>query len=109
EKIMFLDRKLSLCSPLRRFSDDKSRLKLIESRLISAMVALKNRAESNLKAKVSVLNAVSPLSILDRGFAIVENKTGKIITDSKQVSLNEELSIKLAQGKLRVLVLDVKE
>jgi len=108
-KIESLRRKLSLFSPLRRFGEDKARLKLIMHRLVLAMKALKMNAESELKLKTSVLNAVSPLSMLNRGFAIVQNKKGEIITNSKQVDLDEELSIKLAQGDIKVSVLAIEE
>jgi exodeoxyribonuclease VII large subunit len=104
ERIKFLERKVSSFSPLKRFSIDKARLELAKHRLISAMKDLKNNAESILRLRTSVLNALSPLAMLDRGFAIVQNKDGKVITDVKQVSLNEELSIKLMRGKITAVV-----
>jgi exodeoxyribonuclease VII large subunit len=103
-KVESLKHKLSLVSSLRRFGEDKARLKLIMCRLVSAMKTLKMKAENELKLKTSVLNMISPLSMLNRGFAIVQNKKGEIIMSSKQVSLDEELSIKLAQGDIKVSV-----
>jgi exodeoxyribonuclease VII large subunit len=108
-KVESLKHKLSLVSSLRRFGEDKARLKLIMCRLVSAMKTLKMKAENELKLKTSVLNMISPLSMLNRGFAIVQNKKGEIIMSSKQVSLDEELSIKLAQGDIKVSVSAVEK
>jgi exodeoxyribonuclease VII large subunit len=46
------------------------------------------------------LQALSPLNILERGYAVVFSPEGKPVTDSDQVALGDDLSIRLAKGSL---------
>ena len=50
------------------------------------------------------LHAVSPFSILDRGYSIVTNSKQEIIKKVDQAKPSEKLSVKLSDGKLSVEV-----
>ena len=56
--------------------------------------------------------ALSPLAVLDRGFAMVvrrgDGETGAIVRDAAQVSRGEHLRIRLATGGLGVIVEDIE-
>jgi len=52
------------------------------------------------------LEAVSPLATLDRGYAIVSNQKGHVLTRSGQVRPGDEIRVRLARGRLSC---DVKE
>ncbi len=52
------------------------------------------------------LEAVSPLATLDRGYAIVSNQTGHVLTRSGQILPGDEIRVRLARGRLTC---DVKE
>jgi exodeoxyribonuclease VII large subunit len=47
------------------------------------------------------VRALSPQGVLDRGYAIARNSTGKVITDIGDVEVGEELSVRVASGTLR--------
>ena len=51
------------------------------------------------------LDILNPLSILDRGYAIVTNNNGKAIKSSSEVSKGDVLQARLSKGTLEV---DVK-
>jgi exodeoxyribonuclease VII large subunit len=55
------------------------------------------------------LDALSPLSVLGRGFSITENERGDILRDAKQVKKGDQLKIRLANGKLKTEVLETEE
>jgi exodeoxyribonuclease VII large subunit len=55
-----------------------------------------NRAQA-LAAKLSQL---SPLRILDRGYAIVTNDSGEIVKASHQAPVESAINVRLAQGSL---------
>ena len=55
------------------------------------------------------LEILSPLSILDRGYAIVTNKNGKAIKSFKEVTKDELLRTRLSQGSIDVSVQDTNE
>jgi exodeoxyribonuclease VII large subunit len=50
------------------------------------------------------LAALSPLAILDRGYALLFNSSGQLVKDSKQVETGSEISAKLARGGLSAVV-----
>jgi len=46
------------------------------------------------------LDSVSPLATLDRGYALVTDDSGKVITQAQQVQVNDRIDVKLAHGVL---------
>jgi exodeoxyribonuclease VII large subunit len=54
------------------------------------------------------LSALSPLAVLDRGYAMVSSERA-IVRDATQVAVGERLQIRLARGALAVLVEEVHE
>ena len=71
-------------------------------KIISTKFKLFNNQLIELNKNLDILN---PLSILDRGYAIVTNNSGKAIKSSKEVSRGELLKARLSKGTLEV---DVK-
>jgi exodeoxyribonuclease VII large subunit len=55
-----------------------------------------NRAQA-LAAKLSQL---SPLRILERGYAIVTNDSGEIVKASQQAPVESAITVRLAKGSL---------
>jgi exodeoxyribonuclease VII large subunit len=47
--------------------------------------------------------ALSPLAVLDRGYAMVQ-KDGAIVRDASQVRVHDRLRVRLAKGTLDVAV-----
>ncbi len=54
---------------------------------------------------VSLLDGLSPLKTLVRGYSIVENKEGKLIKSVKDVKKNDEIKITLNDGNVEAKVL----
>jgi exodeoxyribonuclease VII large subunit len=71
-------------------------LQLISYRLELAATEL-NEARSQLRA-------LSPAAVLERGYAVVQNCDGEVIRKSDQVEIDEELAVRLSDGKLKVSV-----
>jgi len=46
------------------------------------------------------LEEMSPLRILDRGYGLVFDSTGKLVKDAAQVNVGDEISARLAQGTI---------
>jgi exodeoxyribonuclease VII large subunit len=53
--------------------------------------------------------ALSPLAVLDRGYAVVSRADGAIVRDAARVAPGERLRVRLASGTLRVMVDDAEE
>lgn len=56
----------------------------------------------------SVLDSLSPLKVLDRGYAIVKNNKDAIIKDSKKLKQGDEISIQLLKGEVVAEVKSLK-
>ncbi len=60
-----------------------------------------DRAEQLLRANNNLLEALSPKSVLKRGFAIIRS-TGKVVDKAKGVAIGKELSLEFADGYITV-------
>ncbi len=63
-----------------------------------------NNATKSLQSLDSALQGVSPLSILDRGYSILMDKTNTTIKDPKTVKNKQTLKAKVAKGEFKVIV-----
>jgi exodeoxyribonuclease VII large subunit len=54
--------------------------------------------------RAGALAALNPKAVVDRGYAIVRNRSGKVIRDPGQVSPAEALDLELAGGEVQVRV-----
>jgi exodeoxyribonuclease VII large subunit len=50
------------------------------------------------------LEALSPLAILERGYALVFDGAGQLIKDAEQVKAGEEIAARVARGEIRAVV-----
>tara|TARA_B100000497_G_scaffold125447_1_gene161949 strand:+ start:2087 stop:3472 length:1386 start_codon:yes stop_codon:yes gene_type:complete len=64
----------------------------IKNTLVQKKYVLKNLSTN--------LNAVSPLAVLDRGYAIVMDDSGKALTSSSNIKVGETIHTRLANGNL---------
>jgi len=66
----------------------------------AAIKAALLRHRSRLEHLEHQLKALSPMSILERGYALVFDAAGKLVKDSAQVKTGDEISATLARGSL---------
>ena len=64
----------------------------ISNALVKKMFVIKNLSTN--------LSAVSPLAVLDRGYAIVMNASGKALTSSDHIKVGDTIHARLAKGKI---------
>ena len=56
----------------------------------------------------AALDAMSPLKVLGRGYAIARDGEGRVLSSVKQTGAGETLSLRLADGSLRCHVDEVR-
>jgi exodeoxyribonuclease VII large subunit len=79
-------------------------------RLAAAMKRRIERADASLRQVMQALHALSPLSTLERGYAIVQKTaTGAIVTEAASVQAGERVQARLAHGYLDCLVEKTRE
>jgi exodeoxyribonuclease VII large subunit len=52
----------------------------------------------------TALQALSPVAILERGYALVFDGSGKLLKDARKVKAGDEISAKLAKGTVTARV-----
>jgi exodeoxyribonuclease VII large subunit len=52
----------------------------------------------------TALHALSPLAILERGYALVFDASGKLLKDAKKAKPGDEISARLAKGTVNATV-----
>jgi exodeoxyribonuclease VII large subunit len=57
-----------------------------------------------LERRIASLEALSPIAILNRGYALVFDGKGELVKDAARVAAGDELSARLARGRVRARV-----
>lgn len=92
------------------YLDQKGRaLSLIKSRLISAQERNLSYHRHAFVANVSKLDAMSPLKVLTRGYAMAENEKGELIRSVSQTAVGNTIVIRFNDGTVNTVVQDIKE
>jgi exodeoxyribonuclease VII large subunit len=74
-------------------------------RLRSAQGALIASRRTAFAAKAAALDAMSPLKVLGRGYAIASGERGQLVRSSRDVQPGEKLRLRLKEGSLECRVL----
>ena len=72
--------------------------------ITAASHSLLLQRRSQLEQLAGRLEALSPMAILDRGYALVFDASGKLLKDAAKVSAGDEISVRLARGEIRATV-----
>lgn len=96
--------------------DPKTKILLFEEKLLKLIKQISFLIQNKLihctqsLAKASgILNALSPLATLERGFSIVTDKNNKIILNSNSLSINQQVNLKFYQGEAKAKILSLAE
>ena len=68
-----------------------------------------DEAKKRLGLAAASLDALSPLSVLQRGYAIAQNEDGSLLRDAKLVSIGDRVKLRLARGRIGARVESVEE
>lgn len=81
------------------------RLQELTRRLRTAMQHVIDNKSQRFAARVALLQAVSPLGTLERGYAIVRRESGEIVSQIAAVQPGEKLEVRVNDGSLDCEVL----
>jgi exodeoxyribonuclease VII large subunit len=66
-------------------------------------------ARKQLGLAAASLDALSPLAVLQRGYAIAQDEAGRLLRDAQSVSVGDPVRVRLAKGRLAARVEKVEE
>lgn len=90
--------KIYQSSTLQRFENYEDRIKTNLRSLNFQMKNLIDKKKLMLESITTNLNAISPLAVLDRGYAIVMNENGQALKSSKDIKVGDTLTTRLGDG-----------
>ena len=93
---------------LPRTDVSSTALKQLGRRLDVAMGAGLKRARERLAARSSEVHALSPLSVLGRGFSVTQREQGEIVRDAMGLAVDEEVRLRFARGTARARILETE-
>lgn len=99
-----VSRHRAMASPAYSLELKDARLSAIQEALFSRMSAGISRTEHQFKQRAAMLQALSPLNILARGYSIAYMDDDKIISRTEEVSEKDEISLRLTDGSLSCTV-----
>lgn len=92
-----------LCAALlRKLESGNADARATRNDLIRAMTTRTREAEHRTANLRERLTAVNPLAVLGRGYAIVYDADGRMVTTAGEARKREEMSLRFADGQVRV-------
>ena len=103
-----LARRLTAVHPASRLSRARHELDTLTARCDAAMRRGLEARRARLGQLGAHIAALSPLAVLDRGFAMVTRGDGTIVRDAAHLAPGERLRVRLATGSLGVVVEEIE-
>lgn len=103
-RLDLLAAKLNSRSLLEQIQSRQEKLSHMESHMRQRCQRKLEQEDSHLNTLCAQLRAASPQNALDRGFALVQSKQGKLLRDASDATAGEELVIRLSKGSIHAKV-----
>jgi exodeoxyribonuclease VII large subunit len=86
-----------------RLAADRRRMEAAQAAAVEVIRRRMERRRSRLEQATAKLSQLSPLRILERGYAIVSNEAG-IVKDAAEAPAGSAVHVRLAKGELDAVV-----
>jgi exodeoxyribonuclease VII large subunit len=87
-----------------RFADARRRLEMLRTQAAQAMRLRLARAQGVATPLAAQLRQLSPLNVLERGYAIVQTREGAVVKSAAEAPVGTALRVRLAQGEIEAEV-----
>ncbi len=94
--------------PVRRLSEHQQTLDHLSELLFRTFQMHWRSGRGKLDGLLFRLEAVNPLAVLRRGYAVVEDEQGRVIKSASEVEVHERLNVHLHRGQLHCEVLQIQ-
>ena len=99
----------ALRSPTAYLEQKRIMIDRLHERLCSAQLRSVDRKKQQFIGLTAKLDAMSPMKVLTRGYAMTQTAEGQVVRSVMQTPIDSELQITLSDGTLSATVNDVKE
>jgi exodeoxyribonuclease VII large subunit len=94
-------------SPVRlgaRVAAQRTRFSVLCAARDAAIASRLDDGRAQLMVAVASLDALSPLAVLKRGYALAQDEDGRLLRDARRVRVGDAVRLRLAEGALRCRV-----
>jgi exodeoxyribonuclease VII large subunit len=95
--------------PVAMIDARREELEALTERSHRRVLAAVHRAADQVAHLRSQVRTLSPLSTLERGYAVVQQRDGHVVTDQAEVEVDELLRVRVARGDFAVRVAGLPE
>jgi exodeoxyribonuclease VII large subunit len=92
-----------------RFARIRHTQEILRQQMLNVVQSCLSQARRRLELLDAHLAQLSPLSVLGRGYSIVEDMEGRVLRASSEISSGDRLKILLHRGEIEAAVLETKE
>ncbi len=104
KRFEYADARLKQFPLSRRIAQQQQHRIGLHERLQQAMQRLLSQHKQHLAHQVAQLDLVSPLAVLQRGYSITHDSQQRVLRSSKQITVGDAISVRLADGTLDATV-----
>ncbi|WP_272422922.1 exodeoxyribonuclease VII large subunit [Polyangium jinanense] len=104
EELSEIERRLGARHPRAVIAGARAAIGPLEVRLVAAERRRVERLRTTLGRHAARLDALSPLGVLARGYAIATNASGRAVRAAKEVAVGESITVRVHEGALRAEV-----
>ncbi|HVK64969.1 MAG TPA: exodeoxyribonuclease VII large subunit, partial [Polyangium sp.] len=109
EELSQIERRLAARHPQAVIAGARAATGTLEVRLVAAERRRVERLRMTLGRHAARLDALSPLGVLARGYAIATTASGRAVRAAKEVAVGESITVRVHEGALRAEVTAVIE
>ncbi len=95
--------------PIDRINQKRLRLDMLNKDIVNITKASLRNNKDVLGSMCGKLDALSPLAVLSRGYALVKCETGELISSYKQAVIGQDIDVRLSDGNIICKVEGVKD
>ncbi len=103
-RLRTLEARLSMLDLRLRFARVRRRLEIADAAALQKVQLRIARARARLEPLAAQLHQLSPLRVLDRGYAIVHDEQGRVVKDAAAAPPGAGIRVRLAKGRLGATV-----
>ena len=108
QNLALLNQSVNEKNPFRVIKEFFKDIDLLSKDMVKSFSYLVQSKSKSLEKINSNLNAFSPLAVLDRGYAIVQNSSGQAIKNSQEINKGEVVTTRLSSGSFESEIAGIK-
>ena len=109
KQLQVLSSSSTLKSPDVYLQQTRKNLQSLRDKLLSAQSLGISRQQQSFLGLAAKLDALSPLKVLSRGYAVASCEDGNIIRSAKQANPNDRITVRFHDGSINATVTEIKE